>query len=31
MYVNGETGGRALDQLEPDTFRYEIRSSGAKA
>jgi transglutaminase-like putative cysteine protease len=31
MYVNGETGGRALDQLEPDTFRYEIRSRGVTA
>ncbi|MEW6689766.1 MAG: transglutaminase-like domain-containing protein [Pseudomonadota bacterium] len=31
MYVNGETAGEALDPLEPDTFRYEIRSSGVKA
>jgi transglutaminase-like putative cysteine protease len=31
MYVNGETGRTLLDQLEPDTFRYEIRSSGVKA
>ena len=31
MYVNGETGGKALDQLEPDAFRYEIRSSGVGA
>jgi transglutaminase-like putative cysteine protease len=28
MYVNGETGGERLDQLEPDSFRYEIRSTG---
>jgi hypothetical protein len=25
MYINGETGGERLDQLEPDSFRYEIR------
>lgn len=31
MYVNGETGGKALDQLEPDVFRYEIRSNGVGA
>jgi transglutaminase-like putative cysteine protease len=31
MYVNGETGGKELDQLEPDAFKYEIRSSGVKA
>jgi hypothetical protein len=31
MYVNGETGGKALDQLEPDIFKYEIRTSGVKA
>ena len=31
MYINGETGGERLDQLEPDTFRYEIRTSGVKA
>jgi transglutaminase-like putative cysteine protease len=31
MYVNGETGDRTLDQLEPDGFRYEIRASGVKA
>ena len=31
MYPNGETGGKALDPLEPDAFRYEIRSSGVKA
>jgi len=30
MYVNGETGGEALDQLEPDTFKYQIRTSGVK-
>ena len=31
MYINGETGGKALDQLEPDAFKYEIRTSGVKA
>jgi len=31
MYVNGETGGERLDQLEPDSFRYEIRTSAVKA
>ena len=31
MYINGETGGKELDQLEPDTFKYEIRSNGVKA
>jgi transglutaminase-like putative cysteine protease len=31
MYPNGETGGKALDSLEPDTFKYEIRSNGVKA
>ena len=31
MYVNGETGGKELDQLEPDSFKYEIRTSGVKA
>jgi len=31
MYINGETGGERLDQLEPDAFRYEIRTSGVKA
>ncbi|OGA59841.1 MAG: transglutaminase [Betaproteobacteria bacterium RIFCSPLOWO2_12_FULL_67_28] len=31
MYVNGETGGERLDPLEPDSFRYEIRTSGVKA
>ena len=30
MYTNGETGGKALDQLEPDTFKYEIRTDGVK-
>lgn len=24
MYPNGETGGKALNQLDPDTFRYTI-------
>jgi transglutaminase-like putative cysteine protease len=31
MYINGETGGERLDQLEPDGFRYEIRTSAVKA
>lgn len=31
MYVNGETGGELLDSLEPESFRYEIRTSGATA
>ena len=31
MYINGETGGERLDQLEPDSFRYELRTSGVKA
>ena len=30
MYTNGETGGKALDQLEPDGFKYEIRTVGVK-
>jgi len=28
MYVNGETGRELLDPLDPDGFRYEIRTSG---
>jgi transglutaminase-like putative cysteine protease len=24
MYTNGETGGKALDQLDPETFKYTI-------
>jgi transglutaminase-like putative cysteine protease len=31
MYINGETGGERLDQLEPDGFKYEIRTSGVRA
>jgi transglutaminase-like putative cysteine protease len=31
MYVNGETGGERLDQLDPDHFHYEIRTSAVKA
>jgi transglutaminase-like putative cysteine protease len=31
MYVNGEAAGERLDQHEPDSFRYEIRTSGVKA
>lgn len=30
MYINGETGGERLDQLEPDSFKYEIRTSGVR-
>ncbi len=31
MYVNGETGGKALDQLDPDAFKYTITVKEAKA
>jgi len=31
MYINGETGGERLDPLEPDSFRYEIRTNAVKA
>lgn len=31
MYVNGEVNGATLDQLDPDSFKYEIFSNGVKA
>src|SRR5262245_5181291 len=31
MYPNGETGGKALDQLDPDVFKYTITASEIKA
>ncbi len=31
MYVNGETGGKALDQLDPDAFKYTITAREIKA
>ena len=31
MYPNGETGGKALDQLDPDTFKYTITAKEIKA
>lgn len=31
MYVNGETGGKTLDQLDPDTFKYSITAREIKA
>jgi transglutaminase-like putative cysteine protease len=31
MYPNGETGGKALDQLDPDTFKYTITANEIKA
>ena len=31
MYVNGETGGKALDQLDPETFKYTITAREIKA
>jgi transglutaminase-like putative cysteine protease len=31
MYTNGETGGKALDQLDPDTFKYTITATEIKA
>ena len=31
MYTNGETGGKMLDQLEPDTFKYTITAQEIKA
>jgi transglutaminase-like putative cysteine protease len=30
MYPNGETGGKALDQLNPDTFKYTITARQSK-
>jgi transglutaminase-like putative cysteine protease len=31
MYINGETGGKPLDQLDPDTFKYTITAQEIKA
>jgi len=31
MYTNGETGGKVLDQLDPDTFKYTITAQEIKA
>ncbi len=31
MYTNGETGGKTLDQLDPDTFKYTITATEIKA
>ncbi len=31
MYTNGETGGKALDQLDPDVFKYTIMATEIKA
>ena len=31
MYTNGETGGKALDQLDPDAFKYSITAVEVKA
>ena len=31
MYTNGETGGKALDQLDPDSFKYTITAVEIKA
>lgn len=30
MYPNGETGGKVLDQLDPDTFKYTITAQQIK-
>ena len=30
MYINGETGGKVLDQLDPDTFKYTITAQEIK-
>ncbi|SER26655.1 Transglutaminase-like enzyme, putative cysteine protease [Nitrosomonas sp. Nm51] len=30
MYPNGESGGKALDQLDPDTFKYTITAREIK-
>jgi transglutaminase-like putative cysteine protease len=30
MYTNGETGGKALDQLDPDAFKYTITAREIK-
>ena len=31
MYTNGETGGKVLDQLDPDSFKYTITATEIKA
>lgn len=31
MYTNGETGGKVLDQLDPDAFKYTITTREIKA
>jgi len=31
MYTNGETGGKVLDQLDPDAFKYTIIAQEIKA
>jgi transglutaminase-like putative cysteine protease len=31
MYTNGETGGKILDQLDPDSFKYTITAREIKA
>ncbi|HUF80275.1 MAG TPA: transglutaminase domain-containing protein [Burkholderiales bacterium] len=31
MYVNGESGGKVLDQLDPDAFKYTITAREIKA
>jgi transglutaminase-like putative cysteine protease len=31
MYTNGEAGGKALDQLDPETFKYAITATEIKA
>jgi transglutaminase-like putative cysteine protease len=31
MYTNGETGGKALDQLDPDSFKYAMTALEIKA
>jgi transglutaminase-like putative cysteine protease len=31
MYTNGETGGKVLDQLDPDAFKYTITAQEIKA
>src|SRR5688572_11534724 len=31
MYTNGETGGKVLDQLDPDAFKYTITTRSVRA
>jgi hypothetical protein len=31
MYPNAETGGKALDQLDPDAVKYTITATEIKA